>query len=268
MIQTFIQYLKTNRGLSENTTRSYENDLRDFASFARDRWPNSRWSQIQKWQIDAYVSYMVNEEYEPATIKRHIAALRTYYKTIMALGMMNDNPARYVSTPKLRTQLPKTIEKEAITKSLEDPNTDPQAKAAIAIIYETGIRLQELIDLQASSINPSNSSITIEGKGKKQRTVYYGTLTRQYGRKWKAGTHTQREVRHLVYQALKRYSKAPQLSPHALRHTFASEMLNNGASITEISKLLGHEHIETTEVYAHLSNSQTQQRYLTFAPTL
>lgn len=268
MITTFLEYLRTNRGLSANTLRSYENDLRDFASFAKDRWPDCRWSTIEKWQIDAYVTYMVGEDYEPSTIKRHVAALRTLYKTMMALGGKIENPARFVSTPKLKTSLPKTIEKEAITAALQDPNTNDQAKAAIAIIYETGMRLQELIDMTASSINPKDSSIRIEGKGKKERTVYYGELTKVYGRKWRPGTHTQREVRHLVYTALKPWSKATQLSPHALRHTFASTMLNNGASIVEISKLLGHEHIETTEIYSQLSNTQTRQRYLEFAPSL
>lgn len=267
MITTFLNYLRCNRGLSENTLRSYDNDLRDFASFAKDRWPGATWSKVEKWQIDAYVSYMFNEEYEPSTIKRHISALRTFYKTCLALGAKIENPARYVSTPKLTQALPKTIETEAIDKALAAPGTDSQAKAAIAIIFETGIRLQELLDMTAEDINNENRSIIIRGKGKKERTVYYGNLTARFGRAWKVGVHSQREVRHLVYTALKPWSKAKQLSPHALRHTFASVMLNKGASIVEIGKLLGHEHLETTEVYAKLSNKTTAERYLEFAPT-
>lgn len=268
MITTFINYLKCNRGLSENTCKAYSEGLKDFAQYINDNHKGTRWSTVTKQMIDSYVYDLVAEDTAPATIKQHISALRTFYKTCQAMGKNIDNPARFVSTPKLRDELPKTIETEAIKAALSDPKTPAAAKAAIAIIYETGIRLQELLDLRAENIDPKTQSIVIFGKGRKERTVYYGELTKKFGRCWHGQEHSQREVRHLIYTALKPYSKAKQLSPHALRHTYASQLLNNGMSITAISKLLGHEHIETTEIYAKLANNTTQNLYLQFAPTL
>lgn len=268
MITTFSNYLRYNRGLSENTITAYEEGLHNFVNYTRSQGLDLRWSTVTKEIIDEYVRHMVMAEYKPATIKQHISSLRTFYKTCMAIGAIDHNPARYVSTPKLADSLPKTIELDAIRKALESNGTDEQAKAAIAIIFETGIRLQELLDMKREDINAQTKSIRIHGKGKKERTVYYGELTIKYGRKWRPEQHTQREVRHLVFMALKPVSNAPQLSPHAIRHTFATEMLNRGMRTEAIQKLLGHEHLETTEIYAKLGNSQTRQLYEQYAPRL
>lgn len=268
MIYNFIQYLRINRGLSENTCKAYEEAMRSFATFVNTSHKGMTWRTITKNIIDEYVVELVAAGVAAATIKQHISALRTFYKTCMAMGAEINNPARFVSTPKLGEELPKTIETEAISAALNDSSVPAQAKAAIAIIFETGIRLQELLDLRPGDIHPETQSITVRGKGKKQRTVYYGELTRKYGRCWHGEQHTQRGVRHLVYNALKPYSKAQQLSPHAIRHTFASQLLNNGMAMEGIRVLLGHEHLETTEVYAKLANRTTRQLYLQFQPTL
>ena len=270
MIETFLNYLALNRGLSANTIKAYNEALRDFAAYINDNYPHTRWSTVSKRMIDEYVVSLVAEDYSPASIKQHISALRTFYRTCAALHESETvhNPARYVSTPKLNEQLPKTIEPEAIRAALDSTSVDAQTKAAIAIILETGIRLQELLDLRASDIDSKSQSIRIHGKGNKERTVYYGPLTRQYGRKWRGEEHSPRGVRHMIFNALRPHSKAKQLSPHALRHTFATMMLNNGASTESLRKLLGHEHLETTEVYAKLSNERARSQYNQFMPTI
>lgn len=268
MIYTFCNYLQINRGLSSNTVEAYRQALSEFASFINDNHRGTRWSTVSKPMIDEYVAMMVNDGYASASIKQHISALRTFYKTCAALydqGSVH-NPARYVSTPKIGEHLPKVIETEAIRKALDNSTTPAQAKAAIAIIYETGLRLSELLELKASDIDNKTQSIRVHGKGNKERTVYYGELTKKYGRCWNGSQHTQRGVRHLVYEALRPYSKAEQLSPHALRHTYASQLVNNGMSVETISKLLGHEHLETTEIYAKLTNKTTRDAYLKFIP--
>lgn len=268
MITSFENYLRINRGLSEHTIKAYSEALRNFARYINASHPGTTWSTVTKQQIDAYVVEMVAEEYTPASIKQHVSALRTFFKTCMAMGANIQNPARYVSTPRLQEQLPKAIETEAIAKALADSSTNPQAKAAIAIIFETGLRLQELLDLRREDIDASSMSIKVRGKGNKMRTVYYGQLTRQYGRAWRGEQHSQRSVRHMIYKALKPYSKAEMISPHAIRHTYASQLLNNGMSIEAISKLLGHEHIETTEVYAKMANTKAKELYIQFKPTI
>jgi site-specific recombinase XerD len=268
MIYQFSQYLITNRGLSQNTVKAYCEALHDFASFISDYHPGVRWSNVTKQMIDSYVTSMVDEGYQPASIKQHVSALRTFYKTCLALGAHCDNPARFVSTPRIKESLPKVIELEAIRAALADPSVSRQTKAAISIIFETGLRLQELIDLQPSDVDSSHHAITVHGKGGRVRVVYYGELTKAYGRCWRGAGRSQRSIRHDIFNALQPYSKAPQLSPHALRHTYASLMLENGASIELISRLLGHKHIATTEIYAHMSNSHAEQQYFQFAPSL
>lgn len=261
MIETFVKYLETNRGLSPLTIEVYKKRLQRFARYLGEHYSGVRWSIVTKEMVDSYVTDLVDDGQAPASIKQHIAAIRTLYKTMQALGYQGENPARYVSTPKKAKRLPQTIEPEAITKALSSSSTPPQAKAIIAIIYETGVRLQELLDLQAADISSTDRSIKIHGKGRKERTVYYGELTKQYGGKLHSSSLTQRDARRLVWEALKPYSEAPQLSPHAIRHTFASRLLDKGAPIEFISKLLGHQNTNTTDIYAQLSNSRARELY-------
>lgn len=266
MISTFQQYLRTNRGLADNTIKAYGDALHSFAHYMLTQSAGIRWSTVTKQHIDGYVTWLVESKAKPATIKQHISALRTFYKTCMAMGADITNPARYVSTPKLGDPLPKTIDRADILKCLASTGTNPTAKAIIAIIYETGIRLSELLAMSREDISKANRSIHIHGKGNKERTVYYGELTRTYGQYWRFDKLNPREVRRLVWDALRPCSNAPQLSPHALRHTFASELINNGMSIEAISKLLGHTHLETTEIYARMSNATAKQLYSTYHP--
>lgn len=268
MITTFANYLLHNRGLSENTVKAYCEGLRDFAQFINDYHKGSRWSTITKAMIDEYVVQMVSEDYAAASIKQHISALRTFYKTCMAMGTMKENPARFVSTPKLQNTMPDPVEVDAIRKALESNTTPMAAKAAISIIFETGVRLQELLNIRAEDIDSKTQSIRIMGKGNKERTVYYGELTKRYGRYWRGAEYTQRYVRHIVFLALKPYSKQKHLCPHAIRHTYACQLLNNGMRMEAIQKLLGHEHIVTTEVYAKLANQTTLDMYNQYRPTL
>lgn len=268
MIETFASYLELNRGLSKNTISAYKEALKDFAQFINEHHKGTRWSTVTKLQIDEYVVDMLAEGFAASSIKQHVCALRTFYKTCQALGGMKDNPARYVSTPKIAEKLPETIEREAVRNALESPTASKQAKAAIAILYETGLRLQELLDLEAKDIDASKQAIRVHGKGRKERIVYYGELTKKYGRCWNGKEHSQRAVRHMVFEALKPFTKAEHISPHVLRHTYACELVNNGMSIEAISTLLGHENLETTQIYARLANKTTQSLYLQFAPTV
>lgn len=266
MIHQAITYMEVNRGLSSNTINAYRKNLRSFVTFMHATYPTARWSTITKTVIDSYVTYLAESGKKAATIKQHIAALRTLYKTMQAMGADIENPAQLVSTPKKGETLPKLIETEAIQKALDSPTTSLEAKAAIAILFETGIRLQELLDLRRNDIDNKTRSIKIHGKGNKERTVYYGELTKKYGRYWKVREIDQRTARHMIYDALKPYSAAQQLSPHALRHTFATEMVNNGMPLNEVQQLLGHKHITTTEIYTHVNNTKIADNYTRHAP--
>lgn len=186
---------------------------------------------------------------------------------MIALGYTGENPARYVSTPKLDKTLPKPIEKEAIKKAIE--NSTPRTRAILSILYETGIRISELMALnKQTDIDPTTHRINIKGKGSKERVVYYGELTSSTLNDLQIKDMTAREIRWDVWHALKPYSNAKQLSPHAIRHTYACTMLQNGADIKVIQALLGHETVKTTERYAQVSGQQVATQYKQYSPKL
>lgn len=267
MITSFINYLRYNRGLSDDTCKAYEKSLRKFVAYARDKQPGVKWSTLKKETIDNYVHDCVQAGEARTSIKLYISTLRTLYKTMMALGYTGDNPARYVSTPKLKKTLPKPIEKEAIKKAIE--TSSPRTRAILSILYETGIRISELMALnKGTDIDPTNQRINIKGKGKKERVVYYGDLTAATLNDLELDGMTAREIRWDVWHALKPYSNAKQLSPHAIRHTYACTMLQNGADIKVIQALLGHESVKTTERYAQVAGQQIATQYKQYSPKL
>lgn len=268
MITSFITYLRYNKGYSENTLRSYENDLRDFARYINTTNPGTSWRAVKKQMIDAFVSKMVADGHKPATIKQHVSTLRTFYKTCYAMGMQINNPARYVSTPKLEESLPKAIPIEDIRATVHDESIDWRARAIITVLTETGIRLQELLDMRPEDIDQANHSIKVRGKGRKERTVYYGSGSEKWLSLQPWHGMDQRTVRHLVYEALSKHSDAKQLSPHALRHSFATTMLNNGGRLETLSALLGHQDTKITERYAKMGTSERKAQYEACMPSL
>lgn len=262
MINQFAQYLLVNRGFSGNTAEAYANSLREFALFINTNEPGTRWSTVTKEQIDWYVEYLVINNYAAASIKLRISALRTFFNTCRALGANISNPARYVSTPKLQDTLPKAIEADAITATLTDETVDAQSKAIIAIIYETGLRLQELLDITPADIDAKTKTILVHGKGSKERVTYYASLTERYFiGTWQFAKMSQREVRRIVHEALSKHSKQTHLSPHTIRHSYATHLLNNNMRIESVSRLLGHKHVSTTQRYARLQDNTLHAEY-------
>lgn len=268
MITGFITYLKYNKGYSDNTLRAYENDLRDFARFINVNYAGTSWRQVNKKMVDTFVRMLVDAGQKPASIKQHVSSLRTFFKTCYAMGMEIGNPAKYVSTPKLEDNLPKAIPIDDIRATVHDESIDWRARAIITVLTETGIRIQELLDMQPEDVNTESRSIKIHGKGRKERTVYYGDGTEKWLEQWPWKDLDQRTVRHLVYDALSQHSYAEQLSPHALRHTYATEMLNNGGRLETLSALLGHQDTKVTERYAKMGTKARKTEYKSYMPSL
>lgn len=265
MITTFINFLATNKGYSRRTCESYEYCLHKFAGWARTQDANVRWSTITKTMIDRYVTNEVEAGAAASSIKQTIAALRTFYKTAWSLGYNGQNPARFVSTPKKSQKLPNTIKGEEIRAAIQHAKSGRTA-AILSILYETGIRLQEMLDIKPADIDQDLRRIKIHGKGRKERYVYYGNLTAERLEELCTEGMEQRDVRRDVYEALKPYTQAEQKSPHAIRHTFATTALNNGMSIDTLSMLLGHASVKTTEIYAKTAGVRVAAEYDKFRP--
>lgn len=269
MIITYLAYCSLNRGLSRETCRAYEVALRSFARFINTQYAGTRWSTVTREMVEAWVLSQVSEDYNPSTIKQRVSVLRGFYRCMRQHGANITNPAQYVSTPKMGVRLPSTVSPEAVAAALKDPLVNPVAKAAVAILYETGIRAQELCSLSPSDINQSERSFVVLGKGRKERRVFYGELTVAFGRYWPFGQVQQRTLRHMVFDALAPHvARGAQVSPHVLRHTFACECLNNGLPLDSIAALMGHKSVETTRIYAQVATDTLARQYRASLPSL
>jgi site-specific recombinase XerD len=226
---------------------------------------------VEKATVDLYVSDMAEDGLKPATIKRRISTIRSMFQYAWQTGLQANNPAKYVSTPKLAEALPKTINEDDLRKTILDSSIDINVRGFIAFIAETGCRISEALSVTKADFDLENRSLRIWGKGKKERVVYFGDITAAYVRYARTigniplWTWSQRQTRFLVYNALRKHSKALQLSPHAIRHSFATDMLNSGCPITSIQTILGHKSVQTTERYAKVAQTTAASDYLKYS---
>lgn len=269
MIQEFINYLEKNKGYSPQTCGEYRKDLIQFVKWLKSHHVE-KWSNVEKATVDLYVSDMADEGLKPATIKRRISTIRSFFQYAWVMGYQTENPVKYVSTPKLGEALPKTIDQDDLRMTILDGTININVRGLIAFIAETGCRISEALSVTKADFNQETRSIRIWGKGKKERVVYYGDITAAYVKYAKVIGNcpiwpwTQRQARFLVWQALRKHSNAQQLSPHAIRHSFATGLLNNGAPITTVQALLGHKSVETTQRYAKVAEATAANDYLKY----
>ena len=266
MVQEFINYCKDNRNLSDNTIQAYKTDLAHFVGWAQNN--NKRWSTLQQVDIENYLAGLSKTGHKPATINRHLSAIRSLLTWAHNRSILPQNVARWIRACKIENRMPMPADKEALLKYLATEPTTENARtihALIAIILDTGCRLQEVIDIELKDIDIKQHSIRIHGKGKKERTVYFTARMMQHccpvaGLRigYLLPKTNQYELRNMMYEELRPYGST---HPHAIRHLYATEMLQHGADINAIGKLLGHESVQTTENYARLSNHDSRAQY-------
>lgn len=274
MIQEFLKHIGKNRGYSRNTVEGYERDLQEFVRFMRTERPDARWSTITAQDLDAFVTAMADLGLASATIKRRVAAVRSLFTYMRGQHLVDRNPAQYTSTPKLAKREPHTIEPAAITATVEDRQVSFTTRVQVALLAETGIRISELMSLRVEDVDEQHRQLHITGKGNKERTVNYGARFAQMWAEYRGNATGQifiedvRTASRNIHFALAKHSAQRYLSPHIIRHTFATEMVRNGASIYAVKDLLGHESVKTTEQYAHRCQSSSAQQYKEFAPVV
>lgn len=264
MINEFKTYLTSIRGYAENTAVAYEKDLRNFASYIKRNDAQKRWSTVTREDVDKYIIYLSETGHKPSTLCRHISSLCALYRYMQRQGLQVENPAKYESRPKIGKSNPNTIPIDHLFNAMA--KAKGLIKMMMRILAETGIRIQECLDIRQEDIDYLNGTIRIKGKGNKERLVYISkeTLTwlsnqNSLGNKTIFGEITQREARREIWEALKDYTNAPQKSPHAIRHTYATEMAKKGMTATTLQKALGHEHLETTQKYIDFAQVETER---------
>lgn len=277
MITEFLTYKKKIQNVADGTVTEYGKNLRAFATWVNINHPGTTWTSVTKQLIEAHMIALHDAKLKPRTITLRLAAIRSLYNWMITQGMMKNNPARYIQTPKAGSTLPQTCAIDALSKYMAKAATSQETKevqALIAILVETGMRLQEALDVRPSDINKTEMSIVVNGKGNKQRKVYYGEMTRQKMNALAATVntakgffqHDQRWYRETMSEEMK--GTINYIHPHMLRHTYATQLLTAGAQLKYVSELLGHESVKTTERYTHAVNNEVAKTAKTMAPRL
>lgn len=265
MIREYTEYLLKLKGYSYNTTQAYAKDIRAFANWAKQHKEDARWSNIEREDIDAYIKEQYDQGKKPSTTNRQLAAISSLYRFFQRQGLEVINPCKYESRRKVAETIPNTISRTELAVAYK--NAQGVAKLMIGILATTGIRIQEMLDLKWEDVNFEENSLRINGKGSKERIVYTTEevlAEAKQARKYGIPTnrimwYSQRNARTIIWEALRPYCRAKQLSPHAIRHTYATELAKQGENVATIGKILGHASIKTTQKYIDMTQVATQQ---------
>ena len=284
-IGKFLQSLGGERNASAHTLRAYRNELFRFAEYLG---PEMRWKDVDHVTIRGFLSHLHSCGLSKVSMARALAALRSLYKWLAREGMVQQNPAALVSTPRLPKKLPRVPTMEEINGLLNSQMPETAAfperdRAIFELLYGCGLRNSELVGIELSDIEEANGVILVRGKGKKQRYVplegavaealqaYRGArqkildqtrkTTRRLFINQRGGPLTTRSVGRIVKQIAVARGLPPDIHPHTLRHAFGTHMLSEGADLRAIQELLGHERLSTTQKYTQLSIGQVMEVY-------
>lgn len=260
MINEYITYLIYTKGYSENTARLYGNVLRSFAIAMNGR----RWSEITSEDIVNYLIIKKTAGASNNTIVANISAIRGLYNWMMRNYPLQENPAKYLESPKKVKSIPHVLNADDIIKAVQQER-NPDIKLAIMLMSTTGMRVSETRTLTFEQINMSNSQAVVMGKGRKERTIFFPSYIlesiklrgKQKGEIFEGWQD--REFRYAIFLAFDRIGI--KMSPHLLRHTFASNAINRGMRLDVLREILGHTSISTTQIYMHTNNVAMQSEY-------
>lgn len=285
MIEEFLNYLQFERRRSSLTIKSYAEDLKAFETFFKNLNSQLSWESVDSDVIRDWMESMMDKGNNAASVNRRLSALRSLYRFALSRNLVECDPARRVEGPKKGKPLPQFLKENEMDRLLDDIEwgegyDEVRARTIIMTFYETGIRLSELLGLDDSAVDFVNRQLKVTGKGSKQRIVPFGeelhrclshfieVRNREVEHRGEAlfqdemGTRMKDyKVRQEVKQCLARVCTLKKLSPHVLRHTFATSMLNHGAGIESVKRLLGHESVSTTEIYTHTTFEQLKRVY-------
>lgn len=286
IIISYLEELKNIRSYSENTIFAYQKDLLFYKEYLKEN--NWNMLTIKKEQIWEYLKYLEEQKYKNTSIARHLTAIRSFYEYLKRKKIIETNIFKRIQNPKLKKRLPSTLNQEEINELLSfqlENVWDYQKRVIFEMLYATGLRVSELSNIKIKDINEKEKTIRVLGKGKKMRIVFYGDYAQialaEFLPKRKEFLKD-KEIEYLlinqkkgqlsrssIEQIVKKHVAkkiSHHASPHTLRHTFATHMLEGGTDIRTVQELLGHEKLGTTEIYTHLSKEHLRKEYLDKLP--
>lgn len=285
LIERFIHYLAVERGLANNTLESYRRDLTHFMKFLKQN--NSLdMNQTRRATIISFLAELQRKGKATSTISRNLASIRAFFGFLLRDGLIDGDPTLNLESPKMEKRLPKVLSIEQVEALLMSPDVSRVSglrdKAMLELLYATGIRVSELVSLNVDDVNLNMGFVKCMGKGNKERIIPLGSLAEKYvnqyldrarnkllrDRKEPAlflNHHGRRLSRQGFWKIIKKYAQLAsiekEITPHTLRHSFATHLLENGADLRSVQEMLGHADISTTQIYTHITKTRLKEVY-------
>ena len=285
MTEDFLNYLRFERNRSELTVRRYGQCLRDFESYFKNRDSQLSWESVDSDVIRDWMESMMDKGDMASTVNSSLSAVRSFFRFALSRGLVTHDPSYVVKGPKKQKPLPQFVREEEMNRLLDTPQmweegfAGLRARTIIIMFYETGIRLAELIGLDVTDVDFAAHQIKVTGKRNKQRIIPFGAELEAVLREYitqrndqlqvdqalvlsdKGKRMTRSQVEKIVKRHLSLTTTLKKRTPHVLRHSFATAMLNNGAGLEDVRLLLGHESVATTQIYTHTTFEQLKKVY-------
>jgi len=280
-IAEFLAYLRHEKNASPHTLAGYERDLRQVAAYLKDR--DVRWDKAGNVVLRGYLAELHEKRRQKSTVARKLAALRSFYEFGVRKRWIAENPAKVLARPRQDKKVPSFLSEDETAALLDlPPSTEPldlRDKAILELIYATGMRVSELVGIETADLHFGERLVRVRGKGKKERIVPFGGKAKaaleEYRRvrprlaadgeafflNYRGGRLTTRSVQRMVRKYIRRTAVARKISPHSLRHSFATHLLGRGADLRVIQELLGHATLATTQKYTHVDLQQLLSVY-------
>lgn len=282
-IDKYLEYLKVERKYSKKTILSYKDDLIEYNEFLGNNFTNIL--NIDMNIVNNYMKYLYDRKITKSSISRKLSSIRGLYNYLVREDIIKENHFNKIQNPKRELYLPKFLKDEELDKIFSVCNsnnpTEERNTLIIELLYATGVRVSELVNIKIKDINREEKLIKVLGKGNKERMVIYNNHTKKaldtylkdgYNYFNKKGSEylilnkngnklSERYIREIINKKVSQASLDIKISPHTLRHTFATDILENGADLMTVKELLGHESLNTTSIYTHITNEQIKKTY-------
>jgi integrase/recombinase XerD len=289
LLRSFLSYLQVEKGLAKSSIGSYGGDLRKFVAFAEKR--ELKLGDIRSEHVVDYLAGLYRMKLDSRSVARHLVSLRHMLRFAVSEGLLETDPSENMEAPRFRQRLPTHLSVEEARRLIEQPDTSTPAgvrdKAMIELLYSTGMRVSELVGLRAEDVNMESGVLRCIGKGDKERLIPVGraaiTAMQEYLKRGRPQIlhgrscvylfmtrRAQRMARATFWSSLKAYGRKAglrtKLTPHQLRHTFATHLLEGGADLRSVQMMLGHADISTTQIYTHVAQERLKQVYKAHHP--
>lgn len=290
-IHFFLEYLQIEKNYSQYTVDFYKEDIEHFSLFMNEQGIES-FQHVEYFDARLYVTALYEKKYARASVARKISSLRSFYKFLLKESVVEENPFAFVMQPKQGVRLPTFFYEEEMERLFTACEVHTplgiRNRAIIELLYATGIRVGECVQIKLSDLDFELSTVLVKGKGKRERYVPFGSYALQALNSYihharntliqtnsphpyvfvnaRGGALTERGVRYILTNIMKKAALDGNISPHKIRHSFATHLLNNGADMRTVQELLGHVHLSSTQVYTHVTKEHLQSTYMNHHP--